>query len=97
MGISPAVLWAMGDEQIDLLIASVEVEADVGSHGHFMSEATSPEADPNNYEGSYRYVARPVVDWAERAIVAGRKVLQQQTPEEDLSDVRFVVERVDYE
>jgi hypothetical protein len=37
------------------------------------------------------------VDWAERAIVAGRKVLQQQTPEEDLSDVRFVVERDDDE
>lgn len=97
MGIAPKRLWAMGADQIDLLIASDEIERDVGHHGQPMSEATSDEADPNNYEGAYRYVAHPVVDWAERAIKDARKTLQSTIPDEDLSDTVFVVERIDNE
>lgn len=33
-----------------------------------MSEATSDRANPNNYDGGYRYVAdAPFTDWAEKA------------------------------
>lgn len=56
------------DAQVDLMIAYQRYVADVGRHGHLMSEATDPKADPNEYDGGYRYVADdPVVDWAEKA------------------------------
>lgn len=96
MGLAPAQLWAMGNEQIDILLASWEVEQDTGQHGQFMSEATSPDADPNNYDGAYRYVAHVLVDQAERAVINKRKELQTQLPDADLSDLRFVVEKVEY-
>ena len=63
-----------------------------------MSEATSPEADPNNYEGGFRYVTDPpVVDWAVKSrmdyidswkAAAGEKA--------NMNGLIFPVRRVDY-
>lgn len=43
-------------------------EEDLGPHGHPMSEALSPLADPNNPDGQWVYDADlPYVDFAQRA------------------------------
>ncbi|MET0888383.1 MAG: hypothetical protein ABWX92_18255 [Mycetocola sp.] len=56
------------DEQTQWLIAYGRVERDLGRHGFSMAEATSPDADPNNYDGGYRFIAdAPITDWAEKA------------------------------
>jgi hypothetical protein len=55
-------------EQWALMLAYDRYMADIGPHGHPMSEATNPAADPNNYEGGYRYfVDPPVIDWVEKS------------------------------
>lgn len=42
--------------------------ADLGPHGHLMSEATALEADPMDYDNPLRFVADdPVTDWARKA------------------------------
>jgi hypothetical protein len=98
MGVSPAQLWQMGDDQVDLLLAYNEVASDVGPHGQFMSEATSPEAEPTNYEtGKFRYVAHAKVDQAQRAILNKQKELTAAVEGVDLSDIVYVVEKVEYE
>lgn len=56
------------DHQVALMIAFARYRADVGSHGQLISEATSDRANPNNYEGGYRFVTdAPVTDWAEKS------------------------------
>jgi hypothetical protein len=97
MGIAPKTLWAMGDEQVDLLIAHDEVAKDIGPHGHFMSEATSPEAEPTNYEtGKFRYVAHAKVDQVQRAILNKKKEMQDALKDADLSDLVYTVEKIEY-
>lgn len=88
----------MDPEQVDLMIAYLEVEREYGPHGQPWVEATSPAADPNNYEtGTYRYVAHHVVDWAQRAINDDVKAVRDAMGRDaDISDIRFSVERVDY-
>lgn len=67
-------------EQYLLLVASDELESDVGPHGHPMTEATSGEADPNNPDGAWFYRAGvprpdrdgstiyvPLIDYASKA------------------------------
>lgn len=55
------------DEQVALMLAYARHTADLGPHGHPMSEATDSRANPNEYDGGYRYVAEnPVTDWAEK-------------------------------
>lgn len=85
----------MGNDQVDLLLACSDVVADIGPHGQFLSEATSPEADPNNYSlDGWRYVAHPKVDQAERAIILKRNELQSASEDVDIADIRYVVEKV---
>lgn len=57
------------DEQRDLLLAHALHVSSLGPHGFLMSEVTSPDADPNNKDGSIRFVADtiPTVDYAEKA------------------------------
>lgn len=56
------------DEQVQLMTAYKRFVDDIGPHGHLMSEATSPEADPNNYDSPLRFVAEaPYTDWARKA------------------------------
>ena len=55
-------------EQVDLLLALEALSQDIGQHGQLLSESTSGKADPNNYDGGYRFAARgPFTDWAEKA------------------------------
>lgn len=55
------------DEQVALATAYKRFADDLGPHGHLMSEATSPDADPNNYDSPLRFVADgPVTDWARK-------------------------------
>lgn len=97
MGISPAELWEMDPEQVDLMVAYVEVENDAGPHGVPMSEATDPRANPTYYgEGARRYEVEMVPDWVQYAINMERKKMQDQDEKADLSHFRAVVERVDY-
>jgi hypothetical protein len=56
------------DEQVAWLTAYARLEADIGPHGHLISEATSPRAHPNEYDGGYRYVTdAPITDFAEKS------------------------------
>ena len=49
------------------MLAYTRHQSDLGPHGHPMAEATDDRANPNNYEGGYRYVAEnPVTDWVEK-------------------------------
>ena len=55
--------------QADYLLALEAYEADMGTHGHPMSEATSRDADPFNRQRKYHYeaVPTPTVDFAAKA------------------------------
>ena len=69
MGVTPAELWSWDPEQVDLLLASSEVEAEYGQYGELLSEAMSEDANPNNYESGIRYVAvGPKVNYAAKAV-----------------------------
>lgn len=60
------------DEQRDLAMAYLRYVGDIGPHGHLMSEATDPGADPMDYENPLRFVAgEPVMDWAAKAKADG--------------------------
>lgn len=69
-----------GPTDIEWLTALLEVEREEGGHGFLMSEATSPDADPDLPDSHYRFVAgtpqttpegdlvfSPTYDLAERA------------------------------
>lgn len=69
-------MWAEHDEdEIEMMLAYLEVEREVGPHGQLMSEATSESANPNNPErpNPIGYVAGYHVDYAEAAIEQFRK------------------------
>jgi hypothetical protein len=56
------------DEQRDLFVALTMFDADRGTHGHSLTKATSPGADPNEYSSALRYVGHgPFTDYAEKA------------------------------
>jgi hypothetical protein len=84
------------DEQRLLILAWSDWEADRGPHGHSMTEATSPEADPANREGSVLFVGEePIRDFAEAARDAKRKSYEAQYPDADLSGLIWPVKRVE--
>lgn len=54
------------DEQA-ALIAFARHENDIGPHGHLMSEALDPGANPNDYKNPLGFVPLPpVIDWVEK-------------------------------
>jgi hypothetical protein len=101
LGVTPAELWARtadDPEQLDLMIAHVELEHEIGPHGIPLSEATDPRADPTFYgEGSFGFKVHHVMDWAQHALSADHAALRKENPDVNLADYRFVVERVDYD
>jgi len=98
MGLSPAQVWDMDPEQIDLMVAFTELERDTGPHGIPMREATDQRAAPGFYgDGAYGFKATLVPDWAQHAVNVARKRLKKENPDVDLDDYRAVVERVDYD
>ncbi len=54
-------------EEVDLLLASREVENDVGPHGHPMSEALVGDPFDDSKPHYYEAAEVPVVDYAEKA------------------------------
>lgn len=60
--------------QLDMMLAYERVMADMGPHGHPMSEATHPDADPAKW-GGWHYEANktPKTDYAARAIDLARE------------------------
>lgn len=55
------------DEQRDLVLAYAIVQANTGTQGEWLPDATSDGADPNNYDVPYRYVTKgPFTNWAEK-------------------------------
>lgn len=81
------------DGQVALLIASKQLRTDVGSHGHPMSEAMSPLADPNRVEG-WHYVAHVHRDWAAKEIADKQAKRAKDFPDADLSADIWTVEKV---
>lgn len=72
---------------------------DLGPHGHPMSEAMSERADPNNYDGGYRYVTDgPFTDWAEKSrldFIDAWRAAAGENP--NMNGLTFPVRRVDNE
>ena len=83
-------------EQLALMTAYERHIADLGPHGHPMSEATSAAANPNNYEGGYRYVVEPfVTDWVEKArLDAAEAHRKEQGENANMNGLIFPVRKV---
>ena len=96
MGVQPAELWSWPAEQVDWLLASVAVESEVGPHGEILADAINEKANPNNYEGGYRYVAEgPLINWAEKAIGDAQDAFYKDSKDSRVGHV-WTVKRVDY-
>ena len=51
-----------------MMIALGRVDRLTGRYGEWLPDATSPGADPNDYDNPLRYVAQgPFTNWAEKA------------------------------
>jgi hypothetical protein len=89
-------------EQYELLAALVDYESDLGPHGHLMSDAVSPDADPGNPKRKYRFVAGiegapglPLIDYAAQARDQASKAYYDAYPDADRSGHVWVVRKVD--
>jgi hypothetical protein len=71
------------DDQRALMLAHLELEADIGPHGQPMSEATSPLANPSDPKRAWVYEGRgPVVDYAAQAIDKKREAYKALLPKD---------------
>lgn len=83
--------WSSSDRES--LLALLEASR-VGPHGHPMSEATSPLADPSNWDREYEYVVPPpALDFAQDALNKRKQAYRDQYPDKDLSALVWRVER----
>jgi hypothetical protein len=55
------------DEDVDLMIALEQYEANIGPYGIPLDEAMSDSADPLG-DGTLRFVPRPAINWAVKAV-----------------------------
>lgn len=85
------------DEQLDLLLASVEFEASIGSNGFRRSDSMNPEADPTNYASPLRFsAAGPFWDYAEQARLDAIDAYKEQFSKDNppnLNGAYWVVEK----
>lgn len=56
-----------------MLAALHEYEASLGHHGLPLEETMSPDADPDNPNGTYMYVPRVLRDWYDDAVESAAK------------------------
>lgn len=97
MGVQPAEVWAWPAEQVDWLLASAEVESEFGAHGEVLADAINEKANPNDYEGGYRYVAEgPKINWAEKAIGDAQEAFFKDNPNNSRAGLLWTVKRVNY-
>jgi hypothetical protein len=69
-------------DDVALLTAQTELEADRGPHGQPMSEATSGLADPNLRDRGYRYEAVSTIDYAAMEMARAQERLQKEYPDD---------------
>jgi len=88
-------------EQREWLRALHELEADTGQYGEWISEATSIDADPNNRERKYHYVAGaadapnlPIINWAEYAVTTAQDRYYKQYPDANRAGHMWITRKV---
>ena len=69
-------------EQVALLLAHARAEADIGSHGQPMSEATSPDADRSR-PGGWHYTGNkaPLMDFAAQSLAQRQEAYYKNLPD----------------
>lgn len=82
------------DDDVDLFIAYDEVERDIGPYGISMSEATSPDADPNG--GHIRYIPHSTVNHALAAVERAQDEAQKARGDAKAYGVQWWVERKEF-
>jgi hypothetical protein len=94
---------------VALVRAVKEFDASLGDHGQPMDEATSPDSDPSNREGTHFYRAGvrvtspeghvtygPVVDFAKKAELDAAEAFRKASGENaNLNGLMFPVQRVE--
>lgn len=84
------------DDRVALLRNRAAALAPRGSHGHLLSEAMSPAADPSSEDATIQFVARgPRRDYAAIAEHNARKAYEREYPDADLTGLLWAVERVE--
>jgi hypothetical protein len=88
-------------EQHEWLCALAELEADTGQYGEWISEATSIEADPNNRDRKFHYVAgaadapnMPIINHADRAVTLAQERFYKKYPDENRAGHMWIVRKV---
>lgn len=85
------------DEQLDLLLASVEFEASIGSNGFRRSDSMNPAANPNDYSSGLGFSATgPFWSWDEKARLDAIDAYRAQFPKDsppNLNGAYWVVEK----
>lgn len=67
--------------QVNLLLAHLAIQADIGPHGQPLSESTSPSADPSSWDAKWRYEAvGPYTDYAAKAIEDAKDAYKARLP-----------------
>jgi hypothetical protein len=83
-------------QQVALLLAAQELQADIGPHGHPLAEAMSPDGDPANPRRKYHYeVPLPAVDFAAKALADAQDARRQQYPDATENGLMWGVKKVD--
>lgn len=82
------------DEQRALAIAHHLLAQDVGEYGESLSEAFSPDADPLNEDGKYRYKAGLRINFAAKAVEDAVAQSRKEHPEGSEHGHRWVVRKV---
>lgn len=83
--------WCRAD--IEALIAYIEMGR-VGPHGQPMSEATDPRGNPSSHDAEWRYVAEPIVDFAQAAIDTASAAYQKQHGDDVPAGLKWGVKKV---
>lgn len=83
-------------EQLALSLAVERLDADLGPHGHPMSEASSSDADPSK-PGGYRYMANeaPRIDYAAQALERAQEAFYKKWPDAERAGHLWHVRRID--
>lgn len=82
-------------EQVALLLAMQELRADIGPHGHPLSETMSPLADPNlRGEGWHYEVPPPATDYAAKAVADAQHAYGEQYPDANQNGLLWGVRKV---
>lgn len=88
-------------QQREWLQALHELEADTGQYGEWISEAASNDADPNNRDRKFHYVAGaadapnlPIINWAEYAVTRAQERYYEKYPDANRAGHMWIVRKV---